>query len=307
MNSLIINNLYASNDDIISFDLTKTEDHEKVNKLLLGDEDAINNFLLTEQFHFWNWAKIRSDYSVIQNNFLSTFLSQSEILKFQETQNYKLAIAMGYIDIAGPSIKIGSGELAYNHQLLDFKLPISYSMNGVRDLDYDSLLDLSMKLFETYKMLFAPFQNEGMLPFENEISFYYFDLLFENKDSTIWNSSGEYKSLNNFELNTLLKDFSETYHTRKLSFLNKVKLSERVLKEKNIYFSIENIDNNIANNVKLTPNKNSSSFFHVIKEDSYKLFQNFDYMMLNLFGIIKIKIKFDREQEFKLWENYVIF
>ncbi|WP_339020200.1 hypothetical protein [Spiroplasma endosymbiont of Atherix ibis] len=128
----------------------------KFKKLLLSDKEELKSFLINDQFNFLKWSQIRNNYKVIQNHFLDTFLSNREITEYQKTNSYKFAIAMGYADFVGPSIKIGTGELTYNHQMTDFKFAISYSMNGITDENYKTLVDFSFNLFEVYKKLYLP-------------------------------------------------------------------------------------------------------------------------------------------------------
>ncbi|AUB31759.1 lipoprotein [Spiroplasma floricola] len=292
---LVINNLNQSDNDIIGFDMRNAEQYKKFQKIIAQDEQESKSFLV-DQFNYSNWSKIRSNYKIAQDTFLNNFLNKNEISEYQKTDNYKLAIAMGYIDFIGPSIKIGKEESSYNHQMPDFKLAISYSMNGITDQNYKSIIDFSLKLFNVY-------QNTYEINLKN-IRYSATSVYF--KKTKIWQEK-EIKGANNLKINSALTDFKDIYYANLKESLDKKSLNNNMFKEKYIHFSIKNVDVNLVNNQVWINNRNNESFFRVNIDDESSSnflktpFQNFDYMTLNLFGIIKIKLKFDRSYIVNEW------
>ncbi len=260
-------------------------------------KENVNNFLMRDQFNALKWSKFRDNYKTVQNIFLNTFLNKNEISEYQKTYSYKLAIAMGYVDFVGPSIKIGTGELTYNHQMPDFKLAISYSINGLTDENYKSLVDFSSRLFKIYTELYYTNHHHSS-------SNWYFEWQFVSYHN-IWDLSyhKQFSDLKNSEINNLLTTFSRKYYTEKSERLNWLGISDKYLKEKNVYFSIKNVDDNLKNDVEFNfisqegkDNFSLDPFFLLKNVSDKKPFKNFDYMILNLFGVIKIKFKFNREE-----------
>ncbi|AUB31246.1 lipoprotein [Spiroplasma floricola] len=299
---LIINNLYKSDDDIVSFDMSMAKDYQKISKLLLSDKEELTQFLYENQFSPYKWNKIRNNYKIIQDSFLTKFLNKNEIFKYQESNNYKLAIAMGFVDFIGPVIKISNGKSSYLHELPDFKLAISYSLNGMVDSNYESLVDFFTNLFNIYKTIYNPtFRSDKK---------YYFNMSFEK--NKIWELLNKNKvELKNSEINNLLKNFNDNYNFSKKMLLDKLKISNKALKEKDIYFWVENYDKNLKNERVMIGSKTIDDYFWVSANWNietiypYKTFKNFNYMVFNLFGILKIKINFDSSLEH--WNELVIF
>ncbi|AUB31751.1 lipoprotein [Spiroplasma floricola] len=290
-NYLIINNLYKSDDDIVTFDLSKLEEKNKVDKIFLADENELNNFLLNDQFTALKWSKVRNSYKNIQDSFLDSFLTKSEISEYQKTNSYKLAIAIGNVEFVGPSIKIGTGEESYAHQLPDFKLAISYSMNGINDENYKTLADFSLKLFNVYKNIYDPIKKRP--------DYFYFNMNFnpnyiQKRVWTIVNKKDEF-SLTGTKINQRLVDFSQFYFKNKKSNLNLININENTFKEKDIYFSINFYNENIINpKISINNTGLNWSFIRLTDTVNIKVFDNLNSMTLNLFGILKLKVKFDK-------------
>ncbi|AUB31612.1 lipoprotein [Spiroplasma floricola] len=286
---LIINNLYSNDEknDISTFNLENQNEKEKVNKILLCDKNELNKFFLNDQFSSFKWNKVRNNYKTIQNNFLNTFLSKDEISKYQETLNYKFAVAIGYIDFIGPSIKIGKGESTYIHQLPDFKLVTSYSINGITDGNYESLATFSMKLFNIYKDIYKP--NVDDLQSNDN---YILDLTFKNQE--IWNNVSTKSDLNEAEMNSYLSSFSSNYYKKLFSTLSNNNLEINSLINNNIFFSLKNMFYYTRNQNASFINQNKGGYFKLNSSSSSGYYLNdFRYMTFNLFGIIKFEIKFN--------------
>ncbi|AUB31748.1 lipoprotein [Spiroplasma floricola] len=293
-NYLIVNNFYESDEDIKSFDLSNTKEYEMTRKMLLNNNEELNKFFLDTQFNRANWSKIRSNYKIAQNSFLTSFLNQSEIYEYQKTKNYDLGVAMGYVEFIGPSIKIGKDESFYNHELPDFKLAISYSINGINDEHNQSLSEFCLELFNVYKELYMPKEEES-----HSQRKWLFDLWFYKYE--IWKPTNNTQIRSVRDVNNTLLNFNNSYYKNKEKHLNKFNLSSNSFKEENIYFSFnmtKEFDQEIQKPIKFVFQENevlNDGFVFVDSlYSSSKSLKTYDYMILNLFGVVKVKIKFDR-------------
>ncbi|WP_339020267.1 hypothetical protein [Spiroplasma endosymbiont of Atherix ibis] len=145
---LFINNL----DDQNAIKLKEGQDTETISKILLADEKVITRVLKNDVFNLLTLEKNKKKYGVAHDAFLDTFLSKTELAEYKRTEYYKYAVAMGYAVVAGPVIKIGNNDFSYDHELPDFKLAISYSMNGEDKIVINkALIGLTLELFGVYK------------------------------------------------------------------------------------------------------------------------------------------------------------
>ncbi len=285
---LIMNNFDKEN--AISFQQNKNR--EEISKILLGDEQVIKETLKSEVFNSRTLQKNRVKYKVAQDEFLNKFLSSVEVEKYKVTDSYyDLAVAMGYADFVAPVIAIGEGNSSYQHKLPDFKLAISYSMNGENDEISESFIDLSLKLFGVYKELWGPriINNNKFL----------FNINYKNKND-VWdefriNSYFKFK-----EINECLQKFNIFYFIeleKKLSLLN---MTKNIFVNSNIKYLINyNENNNEQQKGLLFENNSSNNNFFVQVDEAFSnqskenFFEKLNYLQFDLFGIVKMNIYFN--------------
>ncbi|WP_339021704.1 hypothetical protein [Spiroplasma endosymbiont of Atherix ibis] len=279
---LIMNNFDKEN----AIKLKEGQYTETISKILLGDEGLIRETLKVV-FNSRALQKNRVKYSSAQDEFLNKFLSSVEVENYKVTDSYyDLAVAMGYADFVGPVIRIGEGQNSYMHKLPDFKLAISYSMNGENDEISDSFIDLSLKLFGIYKQLWAPqvADNKKFL----------FNMNYKKRDS-IWkyignNAIAEDKSVK--EVNSILQDYQQFYFIELEKSLSLLDMTRNVFKSSNILYLVntDKADDFIFNNL-LFRSSETNGFFRLYDSPNY-FFANINYLTFSLFGIVEMNIYF---------------
>ncbi|WP_339020347.1 hypothetical protein [Spiroplasma endosymbiont of Atherix ibis] len=283
---LIMNNFDKEN----AIKLKEGQDTQTISKILLGDEVLIKETLKSQVFNLRALQK----YRVAQDEFLNKFLNSVEFEKYNVTDSYyDLAVAMGYADFVAPVIGVGvAGGSSYQYKLPDFKLAISYSMNGENDEISESFIDLSLKLFGVYKELWNPYEI-------NESSFL-FKVWYKNKGK-IW----VYKDkINNFmtgkEINLDLNNYQQFYFVELEKAFSLLDMTRNVFKSLNVLYSInmKNYDLRLS-----TINFNSSNeykwtFFakRKVAKDELIFYEEINYLQFDLFGIVEMDIYFDEQK-----------
>ncbi|WP_339021739.1 hypothetical protein [Spiroplasma endosymbiont of Atherix ibis] len=299
---LIMNNLGEQN----VLKLKEIDSKEIISKIFLGDEKVISRNLKNDVFNLLTLEKNKKKYRVAQDNFLNGFLSQTEVGEYQKTKYYDLGVAMGYADFVAPVIGIGvAGGSSYQHKLPDFKLAISYSMNGKDNLVTNkAFIDLSLKLFGIYKTLFNPSTYED-IDKKFKLKFYY---PVNNINEKLWagyNFSREnWDIINNLEPEFSL--FTNYYFEQSDKKLNLLDISKKIFKSSNILYSFDVKDKKLIHSNRLInwfSSKDTSIkptiFISSDKNDNKGFFKNLNYMRFDLFGIVKINIYLENNKEEK--------
>ncbi|AUB31348.1 hypothetical protein [Spiroplasma floricola] len=284
---LIVNNFDEQNAIVVN----QEKDREKISKILLGEQDVIKDTLKKEVFNSLALQRNRKKYEIAQNKFLNSFLTSIEVENYKLSDSYLLAIAMGYADFIGPIIKIGEKENSYMHKLPDFKLAISYSLNGENDEISESLLNLSLNLFNVYKKVWGPNK-------VNQDS-YLFNINYDQKrvwDNFWYNTVSYYvyqKTINNF-----LNRYSDFYNENLKKELNALNITKNVFDKENIIsynFGFSFTDSKEIRQTFFTNANASDKFF--LKFENFKSDSSgnnwsnvLEYLKFNLFGIIEMKI-----------------
>ncbi|WP_339020273.1 hypothetical protein [Spiroplasma endosymbiont of Atherix ibis] len=219
-----------------------------------------------------------------------------EVEKYKVTDSYyDLAVAMGYADFVAPVIGIGvAGGSSYQHKLPDFKLAISYSMNGENDEISDSFIDLSLKLFGVYKKVWDPKVRKEDNP--------KFDL--DYRRNSIWKA----KKFQNYDMdikqiNHYLNDYEQFYFIDLEKALNLLDMTRNVFTSSNILYSIDanNYDKKVSS-ISFR-NDNSTEYTYYFKVDfiessnSSDFFANINYLTFDLFGIVKMNIYLKKDKQ----------
>ncbi|WP_339020759.1 hypothetical protein [Spiroplasma endosymbiont of Atherix ibis] len=275
---LFINNL----DDQNAIKLKEIDSRETISKILLGNEKEIKRILRDDVFNLETLEKNKKKYRVAQDKFLKGFLSETEVSEYQKTKYYDLAVAMGYVEFVGPVIKIGNNDFSYDHQFPDFKLAVSYSMNGLNDnLTDKSFIDLSLKLFGVYKNIWNPAE---FLDLQNKFKINYLN----SKDSKIWNrldktGSGKNNKWNINIMNGYLNQYSSYYFKELDKSLNLLDMTRNIFKSSNILYSFDVKNSNLNGLLRLC-------IYNRMKNGENSFWKNLNYMRFDLFGIVKINI-----------------
>ncbi|AUB31636.1 lipoprotein [Spiroplasma floricola] len=296
---LIISNFMGS------LDLKNVEDQKDISKILQGDKKTTELFLY-RYFSNKNMSNIRENYRKKQDEFLNKFLTKVEVDNYKKTNSYKFAIAMGYADFIGPVIKIGKGESTYSHELPDFKLAISYSMNGNDEQQFpQTFVEFGIKAFEIYKQVYKP-DSESIKELKDKYDYdFLFDLKFDN-DIFIKDQYNFVQPKTNSEINNSLKKFDNVYYTRIKEQLSSIGEYEKILNNKDILFEMkttnEILSKSQSNYIRFESKQSQKigyfqmNNYQINKGD--KIFKEFEYIQINLFGVIKIKIYFDKDYRY---------
>ncbi|AUB31592.1 lipoprotein [Spiroplasma floricola] len=284
---LIVNNFDKEN----SINLRQKDSREIISKILLGDEEVIKENLKSDIFNSRTLQKNRVKYRATQDQFLKEFLNTQEVENYKISDSYQFAIAMGYADFIGPVIKIGEKENSYMHKLPDFKLAISYSMNGENDEISESLIDLSLKLFNVYKKIWAP-----SIVTDTK---YLFNINY--KQQNIWNEfNTRYSRLLARRVNDFLNNYNSFYFIELEKNLNLLNMTRNTFNSSNFFYSI-NVDNFESNLADISFfNKSSSKYYFEVEEqigtdNKVNFFDTVNYLTFDLFGIVKMNIYFTKE------------
>ncbi|AUB31755.1 hypothetical protein [Spiroplasma floricola] len=296
---LIINNIAENKESEESFNLTIEKDKKEISKILQGDEESIKFFLLDKYYSNRNISKIRDAYLKTQNEFLTKFLNKNEISEYQKSDSYKLAIAIGYIEFIGPSIKIGKEDSFYNHQMPDFKLIVTYSINGNNEQIQQPFSEFGMRLFDIYKQVYKP--NANVAEKEERYGYsYVFGLYFDNYLFSK-EQFATFQPKTNSDINEYLKKFDSVYYTRMKELLSKTKGFENIFKNKDIIFTIKATNENLSyeqqRGLAFLSRDDNNAYLILSKWTSNtgdKIFKELEYIEINLFGLIKIKVYFDK-------------
>ncbi|ALD66548.1 lipoprotein [Spiroplasma cantharicola] len=119
-----------------------------------------NQYFVKRNKDIWN-----KDFNLLKEDFLKTLNGNFD--EYKNSSEYKSSVAMGYINLRGLSINLGSN--AYIHELPDFKIAVNYmiDLNENEDKALDDMSEFSVKTIKAFHETFGVDYDYGYVPEAN--------------------------------------------------------------------------------------------------------------------------------------------
>ncbi|ALD66551.1 lipoprotein [Spiroplasma cantharicola] len=154
-------------EDAIKYHYSNVNDQVMLRTIFRNNPETTNAKQTLRNLYFQKknrdiWNK---DFNLLKVDFLKTLKGNFE--SYKSSDEYKSSIAMGYINLKGLSINLGSN--AYIHQLPDFKIAVNYmiDLNENEDKSLDDMSEFSVKTIKAFHETFGVDYDYGYKPEPN--------------------------------------------------------------------------------------------------------------------------------------------
>ncbi|ALD66546.1 lipoprotein [Spiroplasma cantharicola] len=157
----------ANNEESIKYDYSNLNGQVMLKTIFRNNPETTNakqalrnQYFVKKNKDIWN-----KDFNLLKEDFLKTLKGNFD--EYKNSNEYKSSVAMGYINLKGLSINLGSN--AYVHELPDFKIAVNYmiDLNESEDKALDDMSEFSVKTIKAFHETFGVDYDYGYVPEAN--------------------------------------------------------------------------------------------------------------------------------------------